>query len=56
LITVLIGGIDPAEEAILDKALQATYALKEITFTDDDCTGKTIPTMTDLLHVLEGMS
>jgi conjugal transfer ATP-binding protein TraC len=56
LISVLIGGVDAAEEAILDKALQATYSLKEITFTDDDCTGKTIPTMSDLLNVLEWMN
>lgn len=55
LITVLIGGIDPSEEAILDKALQATYSLKEITFTDDSIDNKTIPTMGDLLQVLEGM-
>lgn len=55
LISVLIWGLDAAEEAILDKALQATYSLKEITFTDDDCTHKTIPTMHDLLNVLEGM-
>lgn len=55
LISVLIWWVDAAEEAILDKALQATYSLKEITFTDDDCTGKTIPTMHDLLNVLEGM-
>lgn len=55
LINVLIGGVDAAEEAILDTALQATYALKEITFTNDDCTWKTMPTMTDLLHVLQGM-
>lgn len=56
LISVLIWWVDAAEEAILDKALQATYALKEITFDNDDCTGKSIPTMTDLLHVLEWMN
>jgi len=55
LISVLIWWVDAAEEAILDKALQATYSLKEITFTNDDCTGKTMPTMSDLLNVLEGM-
>jgi len=35
LITVLVGGVDAAEEALLDKALQSTYALKEITMDDD---------------------
>lgn len=55
LISVLIGGITPEEEALLDKALQATYALKEITLEDDDITGKTPPIMEDLMHVLEWM-
>lgn len=55
LITVLIGGVTPAEEALLDKAIQATYALKEITMDDDDLSNKTAPTMQDLLHVMEGM-
>jgi hypothetical protein len=35
LISVLIGGLTPEEEAILDKAIQQTYALKEIDFTSD---------------------
>ncbi len=55
LISVLIGGVTPAEEALLDKALQATYALKEITMEQEDVTGKAFPLMEDLLHVLEGM-
>lgn len=55
LITVLIGGVTPEEEALLDRALQSTYALKEITLDQDDYTGKQAPLMEDLLHVLEGM-
>lgn len=55
LITVLIGGVTPEEEALLDRALQSTYALKEITFDDDNYEGKQPPLMEDLLHVLEGM-
>lgn len=55
LISVLIGGVDAAEEALLDKALQSTYALKEITMEDDVVEGKTVPIMEDLLHVLESM-
>ncbi len=55
LINVLVGGLTPAEEALLDKALQATYALKEITMEQEDVTGKSFPLMEDLLHVLEGM-
>lgn len=55
LIDVLIEWVDAEEEALLDKALQATYALKEITLDDDSIEGKTPPIMEDLLHVLEGM-
>lgn len=54
LIAVLISGLSPEEEALLDRALQATYALKEITLEDDSLIGKTVPTMQDLLNVLEG--
>jgi conjugal transfer ATP-binding protein TraC len=39
----------------LDKALQSTYSLQEIDLEHDDYTGKKIPLMEDLLHVLEGM-
>lgn len=52
---MLIGGLSPSEESILDKALQATYAIKEITLEHDDVTGKTVPQMEDLLHVMDGM-
>ena len=53
LISVLIGWLSPEEEAILDKAIQQTYALKEIDFTSDP-EWKTPPKMEDLLAVLEG--
>jgi conjugal transfer ATP-binding protein TraC len=55
LITILIWGVSPEEEALLDKALQSTYSLQEIDLEHDDYTGKKIPLMEDLLHVLEGM-
>lgn len=55
LLAVLIGGLSAEEEALIDKALQSTYALKGITFDIDDYTGKTAPIMWDLLAVLEGM-
>ena len=55
LISVLIGGLSPEEEALIDKALQSTYALKGITFDIDDYSGKSVPLMEDLLAVLEGM-
>ena len=53
LISVLIWWLSPEEEAILDKAIQQTYALKEIDFTSDP-EWKTPPKMEDLLAVLEG--
>jgi hypothetical protein len=40
---------------LLDKALQATYALKGITFEIDDYSSFTPPLMQDLMQVLEGM-
>ena len=52
LISVLIWWLSPEEEAILDKAIQQTYALKEIDFTSDP-EWKTPPKMEDLLAVLE---
>jgi len=55
LIWVLIWGVSAEEEALLDNAIQSTYALKEITLLDDDITNRTVPKMEDLLHVLDGM-
>lgn len=55
LVSVLIGWLDAQEEALLDKALQSTYSLKEITLDDDDYTGKKPPIMQDLINVLDGM-
>lgn len=54
LISVLIWWVTPEEEAILDKAIQNTYALKEITFDDSDPGRKQPPIMENLLQVLEG--
>ncbi len=55
LIDVLLKGLTPKEEAILDKALQETYKLKWITFEDEDVTDKKVPLMQDLYYVLESM-
>lgn len=40
---------------MIDKALQSTYALKEITLDREDYTNKKPPLMEDLITVLEGM-
>ncbi len=55
LVSVLIGGLNAQEEALLDKALQSTYSLKEITLDRDDYTNKKPPIMEDLINVLDGM-
>ena len=55
LIQILIGKLSPEEEALLDKALQNTYALKGFSFEMDDYTGKQPPLMEDLMNVLNGM-
>lgn len=55
LISVLIWWLNAEEEALLDKALQSTYALKEITLDRSDYSDKKPPLMEDLINVLEGM-
>ena len=55
IISVLLGWVSPEEEAILDKAIQATYALKDLTFEKEDVEDKQMPIMEDLLNVLEWM-
>ena len=55
LIQILIWKMSPEEEALLDKALQNTYALKGFTFDMDDYSWKTPPLMEDLMNVLEWM-
>ena len=56
LVQILIGKMSAEEEAVLDKALQNTYALKGFSFEDDDFTGKQPPLMEDLMNVLNGMT
>ncbi len=55
LIWVLLWWLSVEEEALLDKALQSTYNIKDITFEDEDSTWKTPPLMEDLLNILEWM-
>jgi type IV secretory pathway VirB4 component len=55
LMKILLGEITPQEEAILDKAIQNTYALKGINLTTTDYSDKQPPVMEDLLQMLEGM-
>lgn len=55
LLKLMLGEITPAEEGILDKALNDVYALKGITMDLVDPSDKTPPTMGDLERVLQGM-
>ena len=55
LISVLLWWISVEEEALLDKAIQSTYELKDITFEDESIEWKEIPIMEDLLTILEWM-
>ena len=55
LIQILIWKLSAEEEAVLDKALQNTYALRGFSFDDDDYEWKQSPLMEDLMNVLNGM-
>jgi len=56
LLRIMLGGLTPEEDAIIDRALSETYAAKDITPETDpaDWPAK-IPLMEDLEQVLEGM-
>jgi len=55
LVQILIWKLSAEEEAILDKAIQNTYALRGFSLEDDDYEWKQPPLMEDLMNVLEGM-
>jgi len=55
LISLMLGGLSPEEDAILEKALYETYALKDIT-ADIESQKNTPPLLPDLQAVLENIS
>ena len=55
LVQILIWKLSAEEEAVLDKALQNTYALRGFSFDDDDYEWKQPPLMEDLMNVLNWM-
>jgi len=56
LLRIMLGGLTPEEDAVLDRALSETYAAKDITpETDPSTWQERIPLMSDLEAVLEGM-
>ena len=56
LMHILLGGLDATQEALMDKALQNTYALKGINFKQKVYNTQNPPLMEDLLQVMEGMA
>ncbi|MDP2640973.1 MAG: conjugal transfer protein TraC, partial [Candidatus Yanofskybacteria bacterium] len=56
LMRLMLGGLSPEEDSIIDRALTETYALKDITSESDPATWREkTPLMGDLEQVLEGM-
>ncbi|MAF25036.1 conjugal transfer protein TraC, partial [bacterium] len=56
LLRVMLGGLSPEEDAVIDRALTETYAAKDITVkTDPALWREKIPLMQDLEMVLNGM-
>ncbi len=56
LLRIMLGGLTPEEDAIIDRALAETYAAKDITPETDPLTWRDrIPLMEDFEQVLEGM-
>jgi len=54
LFRIMLGGLTPEEDSILDNAISETYALKDIT-ADSDFSNKPAPLLSDLELVLAGM-
>jgi conjugal transfer ATP-binding protein TraC len=54
LFRIMLGGLSPEEDAIVDRAISETYALKDITG-DTDFTGAEPPLLSDFETVLAGM-
>jgi len=55
LLKIMLGGVTPQEEAILDKALTDVYALRGITMEVEDPSSFPPPTMEDLYDILTSM-
>ncbi|HEY4500733.1 MAG TPA: DUF87 domain-containing protein [Candidatus Paceibacterota bacterium] len=54
LFRIMLSGLSPEEDAIVDRAISETYALKDITG-DADFTGAEPPLLSDFEQVLSGM-
>lgn len=56
LFKLMFGTLTPDEEAILDEAINQTYAIKDITPQTTDLKNAVPPLMTDFQSILEGMT
>lgn len=54
LFRIMLGGLSPEEDAIIDRAISETYALKDITG-DNNFNGMEPPLLSDFENVLSGM-
>lgn len=54
LFSLMLGKLNPTEEALMDKALWQTYAKKDIT-PQSDFKNMEYPTMNDMIEILHGM-
>jgi type IV secretory pathway VirB4 component len=54
LFRIMLGGLTPEEDSIMDSAITETYALKDIS-PDNDFSNKPAPLLSDLALVLAGM-
>ena len=55
LFSLMLGKLNPTEEALMDKAIWQTYAKKDITPELEDFKSVEYPTMNDLVEILTGM-
>jgi len=57
LMRIMLGGLSPEEDSILDEALTETYAVRDITAQTDPKTWQnSIPVMSDFQEILESMT
>ena len=57
LLRIMLGGLTPEEDSILDQALTETYAIRDITPQSDPATWQEkIPLMSDFAEILENMT
>jgi conjugal transfer ATP-binding protein TraC len=54
LMNLMLGKLNPAEESLMERAIQEAYAKRDIT-ADADLTNVTVPTMSDLVDILNGI-